>query len=376
MGRRDAISLSAFEIGFGPNQLNDSSRMATRRKLIVLFALGTLAGVIGTALWMHRTHSPDVIYNGKPLRAWLREFNGNPDGTETEQARTAVLVNGTNGIPTLLEMFREHDSPLMLRLVELTRRWRWLQIDYVDSRRRQLQAVNAFSVLGSNAVSAVPALVAIYKENLLVMKQPHGASQAGITVHCTSVALGCIGPAAKDAVPALLEGTTNSDLGVRIEAIRALGEIHSEPGLAMPFLIAALKDSATEPGGGDGSVQWWAVNTVARYGTDAAPAIPTLLGLLSSTNSSVALDSMLALAHADPGDAIIMPILIRALGEANPSTHMAAVRAVAILGPRAKAAAPALVKLLARHPEGHNKESIKRTLKQIDPTAAAEAGIQ
>src|SRR5205807_576256 len=65
---------------------------------------------------------------------------------------------------------------------------------------------------------------------------------------------------------------TNSSL--RSNAVFALGGIHSEPETVVPVLIQALRDPSD-------SVRYSAVTALLAFGTDASPAVPALIELIS-----------------------------------------------------------------------------------------------
>jgi HEAT repeat protein len=81
---------------------------------------------------------------------------------------------------------------------------------------------------GSNAASAVPALIEALKSDDSALRQ-HAA-----------LSLGKIGPGAKDGVPALIEALGDSEWTVRRNAVNALGEI-GDP-RALPAVEARTSD--------------------------------------------------------------------------------------------------------------------------------------
>jgi hypothetical protein len=79
------------------------------------------------------------------------------------------------------------------------------------------KAVVGFEALGSSAQPAVPELIKIFEENISADSECETANS-----------LGCIGPAANQAIPALLGGLTNSNYDVRQQIIRTLLQLHAE----------------------------------------------------------------------------------------------------------------------------------------------------
>ena len=65
----------------------------------------------------------EPVYRGKPLSVWLQRYiqGGSYIGFWPEpEADEAIRQIGTNAIPTLLLMLREHDSKLKLALLRLS----------------------------------------------------------------------------------------------------------------------------------------------------------------------------------------------------------------------------------------------------------------
>ena len=156
---------------------------------------------------------------------------------------------------------------------------------------------------------------------------------------------------------------------VRWRAARALGRIGPAAGSAVGSLIAALEDPQPE-------VRAYACFALGRIGGEAARSgIPKLVERMTDENSVVrraAIDAIFALR---PDPQVLMPLLVRALEDADPRIAVAALRtladqgeeavpllvkalenprsaywaalAVEELGPKAKSAVPALTRLLA-----------------------------
>jgi HEAT repeat protein len=92
-------------------------------------------------------------------------------------------------------------------------------------------------------------------------------------------ALSCYGQEARMAAPALFRATQDTDVGVRLSAFWALGDIRPDPLLAIPVLVAGLDDPF-----------WPARANVARalqnYGPDAKAAVPALIKLVAASHSA------------------------------------------------------------------------------------------
>jgi HEAT repeat protein len=75
----------------------------------------------------------------------------------------------------------------------------------------------------------------------------------------------------------------------------SLARIHAEPELVVPALINSLNDPYSSP------EKWVILNGLGRFGTNAKPAVPTLVALLNGQYPrSVKSAAALALRSIDP----------------------------------------------------------------------------
>jgi HEAT repeat protein len=228
----------------------------------MLGGLGVI--VLGMLTWRVLVRGdPEPVIVGKPLTFWLENYSS---GYSLDRA---IKNAGTNAIPILLRMLRQNDSALKLECISLARRQNLIEIHHFPARKQNLIACHAFGELGDLARSAVPDLVKIYQ---LGISDWSRAWTAG--------SLGGIGPAAREAVPLLLQGTTNSSVIVRSECVVALGHIHSELDLVVPVLTNSLKDT-------NAFVRLSACTTLASLGKEAKQWVPELTKLLNHPDREV-----------------------------------------------------------------------------------------
>lgn len=257
-----------------------------------------LIGLLGVIVWQGLgDRESEPMYQGKSLRGWLHEYaTGLNSGVEKQvrarnTAEDAVRKIGTNAIPTFLRMLRKKDSAVTSKLVYFWA-WhlysipRWLR--YPSWFRNQAANLNneaelGFDILGPEAQQAVPALIAIYEENI------SPPSQAA-----TSRALIGIGPAAeKVAIPSFVRAAASSNAAVREVAVFALSAVEVDPSMVVPALVEALGDT-------NFLARAVAANGLARFGTNAQLAVPALVPLLSDPNSHVRRSASIALKQIDP----------------------------------------------------------------------------
>jgi HEAT repeat protein len=218
-------------------------------------------------------------------------------------------------------------------------------------------------------------------------------------------ALGEIGPEAGRAVPVLRKGLQDPDESERAAVALALWRLQRRtetPGLvsdprqeALSVLIKLLREGRPEQ-------RWSAAAAVRQIGPEAGPAVPALVACLREEDPGLREQAADALGAIDPRDREAVPALTALLDDSNLRVRLAAARALAraghrpadlvpvlvrvlerspdllddvaavlvTLGPDARAAVPALRRLL-RHSDHTVSVAASRALRQIDPEGAA-----
>ncbi len=252
----------------------------------------TLAAVVVTVIvgvaWMILQPPPDPVYDGKRLSVWVQGFDlsnyGPPKQLAWREAEEAVRRIGTNAIPRLLSMLQAKDSNLRLKFIRLAQRQQFIRVVYVPAYRKNIQASYAFGAVGSSASNAIPELIRIYRLN----------NSSVDSQELIVATLGGIGPAAKNAIPLLIEvAFTNTNTSVSANSLWALGEIHSEPEIVVPALMKFLHDPRSE-------FRRVTAFALAKFGTEASPAIPSMLELLKDQDLAVRFSVTNALEAIDP----------------------------------------------------------------------------
>jgi hypothetical protein len=219
---------------------------------------------------------------------------------EANAAADAVRAMHSRALPFLVDWISLRPSPLKARLRRLTYKLlpflrnntvtQWLLAEHgydeIDL------ALSGFVILGSNAVSAVPALEKLAADPtapgstvairaLLEIGPSAAPSLASLLAgkhpfHIREeirIQLGRIGPAACGAVPPLARDLTNADQTVAARSATALGGIGRRPEIAVPALLAALNEPRR-------MVRECAASALRNYGDSARPAVPKLQSLL------------------------------------------------------------------------------------------------
>ncbi len=150
-----------------------------------------------------------------------------------------------------------------------------------------------------------------------------------------------------------------NDSRLRVALVEALNGL---PGLHIDFTCADGRRAG-------------AIDNLAALGPRALAATPTLLAVVKLDDDTLCGPAAAALVklHADPE--VVIPILINSLLDRNGHGRPDLVEALGGFGPKAAVAVPELVKLLQDRSSKEIMLAVPKALKQIDPQAAAKAGI-
>jgi HEAT repeat protein len=157
-----------------------------------------------------------------------------------------------------------------------------------------------------------------------------------------------------------------------VQAAFAFAALGPEASNAVPELIGIYDESISPQS------QWCTVASIGGIGPAAKSAIPTLLRALKATNYVLRYYAVLALRgiHSEPET--VVPALMEHLQDSNLSVCGSATEALGAFGTNARAAIPILIQKTNapgwRTP--YMRNSVANNLKQIDPEAAAKAGVK
>lgn len=204
--------------------------------------------------------------------------NDSPEAAKgRKQSEVAIQQIGTNGIPILLEMLTSTNSPWKLRVNFYSPK----PFRFTLAEHKRGAAVQGFVLLKENALPAVPSLI-----KLLSAANPQTRAAA-------ATALAGIKPQSEQAVDALVRGIVDNDRWVTYCVIRALGQIHHKPELAVPALVRHLQSP---------NPHTLALSSLAAFGEEAQLARPTVVAFLVHTNESVRQSATNALRAITPSN--------------------------------------------------------------------------
>jgi hypothetical protein len=239
--------------------------MRKRFHLLICVLLVAMVGLLLRSL----AGPSEPVYEGKSLSRWIENHvptsSADPpfNSPGFRKADEALRRIGTKGIPTLLGMIRAHDTPLKLEVLKVARKQSLIRVRHRYAHQRNEEAEYAFQILGTNAAAAVPGLIQIYQQRISPSSQ-----------RCAAMALGHIRSAARAALPVLLKDFGHTNGEVRFYAVSAVCAIGGEPEMLVPSFTSALKDSKPE-------VRWNASAGLSNLGRRANSAVPELLAALN-----------------------------------------------------------------------------------------------
>jgi HEAT repeat protein len=353
-----------------------------RRTIWISFGCISLAAF---AWFLLKPREPS--YQGKPLSIWL--LKALYSGADDSEACNAIQHIGTNAIPTLLDYASARDTRLMKSLLQMNEKESLIPRPFYSQDERHAMAQRGFAILGPDAKSAVPALVALMgnKDDSVRLS----------AIFC----LGCIGAAAKDAVPDLIRELQREEVSTNNEyaAPYALGQIGPAARAAVPILSAALTNGPAsyramkqaalikmqaasispfieQLKDTSNLTQWeYSWRILFHCGTNADAAVPVLVSLLDNTNSSIQFRAFFLVGrlHQQPG--LCVPALVRTLNSNNVTLKTMSINALGQFGKAAKPGVSDLVRCLD-DPDKAVRILATNALIKIDPEAAAKAGIK
>jgi HEAT repeat protein len=279
--------------------------------------------------------------------------------------------------------------------------------DADDTVRRQ--AVQALVAIRPGPKVMIPLFIKLMEDadpgvQMRVMNDVAEAGEAAVpgliealkndkTTYWACIVLREIGPAAKDAAPALAEKLKDPRPEIRREAVLTLGALNEAAIPVLPQIAATLDDEHARtaatfvmgqlgkiPANAEGKIRANAVSNDKFLGTVSLWALARvhpedkelrrqateqLVERLKEQDPFVRVAAARALAALPPAPEISLPILEKALKDADTTTIHHALDALASLGPQA---VPRLVDILKQHNE--LRIPVAYTLGQMGPAAA------
>ncbi len=195
-----------------------------------------------------------------------------------------------------------------------------------DDKNVRFWALDAVGSMREDSGGAVAAVLKVLKED----KDPGLQEKAGRT-------LGYIGKPAAVAIPDLIAGLKDRNDGIRAGAAAGLAGIAPDDPAMIPIFTAALKDENPDVRASVAGAFW-------AMGVGARPALKAILAALKDGNDQVRASSARSLASmkADP-DRVVGPLIGMLTTDQSRDVRREAAVALGEIGPEAKRAVPSLM---------------------------------
>lgn len=282
-----------------------------RRKRFIQFSALILLAAGVLLCWPRGPKEP--VFEGRKLGYWIRQSLASVDPQHEEQAERAVKTAGTNALPYLLDQFTQPQSR-WVRILNRTGTKFHTSLHLETEGERISVALFGLSALGRDAAPALPVLAT-------QLGNPDPQRRLGATV----VMIDC----GDKALPFLRNAIASTNSYIVCAAL-----------VGLDGLLAGTNDSA----------------------------LPLVVSLLSHSSSEVRRRAFAALGNSRASPAITTQELMPALGVKNLEVQLAAMDLLGKLGPAAKPAVPALLKLMT-HSNAHLARAASNAVLHIDPSA-------
>jgi HEAT repeat protein len=328
------------------NQQHASEPRPFRRRWL-MGGLLLVVVVMGVAVWSSQRSRPS--YQGRPLDDYLADLARPPSSGSYQVASNAVVALGTNSLPVLLRNIRQPAPPHIRWFVRYQtnlptglRKSLHSKLDPYRYLNREPGAMNAVSLLGTNAAPLAEALVQIFGQ------EPRGD-------HSLAQVLPRLGPAT---LPHLKPFLQHTNLRVRALATFVVHELGPAGVEAAPELVAGLR-------GADENQERLIVQTLGRMGAGALPAVTNLLAGVTERERRVGIK---ALAGLLPRARELTPTVLAMLEDSSPTVRLNAAIVIVDWWPVfGKGAEDRLKALPPAHPwRIQNQEVIEQLRRQQD----------
>jgi len=266
--------------------------MKNRRIFIFIALVLALSGIILLPMYPREPR-----FQGRTLTSWLQQCNDTPlDETQRlSEAQTAVRAMPIKKVlPKLLNLVEAKDDPVSVWMIDKSDKFRVQFLKWHSAEDFQQLGIVGFEVLGTNAAPATEDLGKLLNEKdhtftaerclVFVGKPAEPIICRALTNQDSNIRQWCVDnlAAVTDDVDVYIARIKprldDSSEAVRVTTVDAIGIQTSAPELAVPILVAALKDSSDE-------TRLHAINSLANFGTNALVAFPILTNLVSGVGN-------------------------------------------------------------------------------------------
>jgi HEAT repeat protein len=276
-------------------------------------------------------------YHGRTLTSWLQQYwdTSLMETHRLAEAQDAVCgIGAKKVVPKLLKLVEAEDDPVSLWVIDVGSKLRISDeiglrfIRWHSAEDFWWLGERGFEILGTNAASGAEALGKLLDKrgrSLVIERCLESIGKPAEPVICQALtnqnvairqwAIDELASVTDDVgvyIARIKPSLQDSSDAVRGTAVNGIGIQTSAPELAVPLLLAALKDS---------SVSAYAANAFANFGTNALVAFPILTNLVEHGDTNVADAALRTLIIIAPDRAL--PIFTNCLAQGKPGIDAA-----------------------------------------------------
>jgi hypothetical protein len=329
--------------------MNKRFRMA---RVILLIA------VLGGLVWVLLSQR-EPTYQGRSLTAWLNDYAKAHQSTqfpppserfraEAQRASHAIHEIGTNALPTLIRMMQAKDSPLKQWFIKLVGRQSFVRFRFTPAWQFHEKAAYGFFILGEAARPATPELARLLITNPAEWSFGWESRAALSLAHI-----------APDGAAVLAQLLTNPPSVRTADAV----DLRRSAAIAL-YDLGAMRDDPEATAYERASLE-----------LNLQTAVPALLQSLQDPDYNVRETAAITLGRYGLKSDEVLPALVTRLQDSFPEVCCAAADALAKFKGKAEVAVPALLNTL-QHQNAQVRERAAKALEEIDPEAAAKAGVR
>ncbi len=298
---------------------------------MLLVLAGVVVAGVGAWEWL-RPRGP--VYQGHPVGYWLHE---QVYGTNRPEVEKAFRIIGVQAIPYVMAKVRQNDSaPVRLNRSVVShlplRQLGFSPLAFYENGHA------AFAVR-SIGPAAMPAMAAYLRDRKASVRRftLERFREFQINGYPSLVTAAELVPLLKDA-----------DDAVRLLTAQVLAAMGPAAKDALPALISTLRQSDLKPGNAKRiAAQKVYVTALGEIGPAAGAAVPLLTPLLRATNSVTRIGAAIALWRIRHTAADTLPVLISGLNTNGETLdQVAIIETLGDMGPLAASATPALLTML------------------------------
>jgi HEAT repeats len=271
---------------------------------------------------------------GKPLSYWTEHLSG----TEFGRSYDAIRAIGANGVPWLLGRVRSAHGLQQRGYAAV-----WPRLP-MGLRKRLPAPLNVKAVeekvtyaLGLLESNGVPSLVAAFQDRQSSVRRVTVLAIGRMLLTDRIVA---------QSVPGLSKLLADPDESVRLAVISTLEKMGARAKAAMPALVQAIREPKPEASRVSGlGFRALAARLLGLLGPEAKPAAPELRKLLAAPERDLRSEAAIALWRINR-ETNMLAVLTAELEQRGLMAYPDVLTALGEMGPLAKAAVPAIIKML------------------------------